>query len=249
MFFFFPPPSSPPHLHSPFLKNARSEERFLPMKTTMVARGRGCSPLEGGLCRCLLCRGGPSAPSPRPHPRRRSQREDARPAERLRRGRGWSRGALRGGRRGQPQLLPPRSSVPEEESRRAGPLLWPSRPPPARSLWGRILPGPWAEPHGAPEAVFIWGCPHGPPGRSGPTNQYAGFGTSVASWEELGGFFSLPLGLPSSWDGAAARSWGRGQWVPPSEPPKRCRTPPHVQQPWCRRSRCSRDSSASPEGS
>lgn len=219
------------------------------MKTTMVARGRGCSPLEGGLCRCLLCRGGPSAPSPRPHPRRRSQREDARPAERLRRGRGWSRGALRGGRRGQPQLLPPRSSVPEEESRRAGPLLWPSRPPPARSLRGRILPGPWAEPHGAPEAVFIWGCPHGPPGRSGPTNQYAGFGTSVASWEELGGFFSLPLGLPSSWDGAAARSWGRGQWVPPSEPPKRCRTPPHVQQPWCRRSRCSRDSSASPEGS
>lgn len=123
------------------------------MKTTMVARGRGCSPLEGGLCCCLLCRGGPSAPSPLPHPRRRSQREDARPAERLRRGRGWSRGALCSGRRGQPQLLPPRSSVPEEESRRAGPLLWPSRPPPARSLQGRILPGPWAEPHGAPEAL------------------------------------------------------------------------------------------------
>lgn len=209
----------------------------------MVARERGCSPREGGSAApsggsaAACCAGGgrcrgPSAPSPRAHPRRRSQREDARPAERLRVGRGWSRGALRGGgRRGQPQLLPPRSSVPEEESR-APPLALP--PPATHSPRGRILPGSGAEPRGAPEplrpsgAVLAWS-----PGRSGLANQYAGFGTSVASWEELGGFSSLRPGRRCRWSptaspSAAGHSPARGTGAPRGEGrpvPTRCLSP------------------------
>lgn len=43
------PAPSLPAAHSPFfLKKARSEERFLPMKTTMVAGERVRSPGNGG---------------------------------------------------------------------------------------------------------------------------------------------------------------------------------------------------------
>lgn len=57
-------PPSLPAAHSPFfLKKARSDERFLPMKTTMVAGERVWSRREAGLRRSprrlsLLCRGG-----------------------------------------------------------------------------------------------------------------------------------------------------------------------------------------------
>lgn len=210
--FSLPPP---PHLHSPFfLKKARSEERFLPMKTTMVARRRVCSPREGAPPPPIAPGGGcrdRSSFSPRSSvPQDRLQdarREDARPAERLRGERPEPGGDARR-QEGTARLLPARSRCWEEESR-APPLASRSPRPSPPSCTKRAGTHPaW---HGAecrefpPNSCARGGIPPHhphqsglvPTGHSSPANRRAGLHSTVVNWEELGGISPPSINL---WD-------------------------------------------------
>lgn len=109
------------------------------MKTTMVAEERVWSPQGRGLRRppdrlCLLCQGGRGpavgwrggcpwcspAPSLRPHPHGRRMLGQA---KRIQPGAARGQGRLGSGRRGQPRLRPPRSSLARRRRRAGAPPL------------------------------------------------------------------------------------------------------------------------------
>lgn len=183
-----------PPAHSPFfLKKARSEERFLPMKTTIVARERVWSSRERGL-HCppqrlwLLCRGGsrpavcqqggcrqPPAPSLRPHPRsgRMLGREKRLRRSCLRAGRSLTPGMVTRWQGGTAPAAPTMLLGHGKRGAGAPPLASPLAPgPPASShsqhgRLGSILPGSGLGFSQLPAPASL-GCPQDPPHRLPP---------------------------------------------------------------------------------
>lgn len=253
-----------PPAHSPFfLKKARSEERFLPMKTTMVAGERVWSPR--GLHRspqglrhpprrlCLLCRSGshpavrrqggcrrPPAPSLRPHPHGGRMLGWA---KRLRR----SCLTLGTAARWQEGTAPaaPTTLLGHGRRRVGGPLLCPPRlptalpPPPTHSMAGRD-PSCRAQGRDFPNPPILhpWDPPRtllfAPHWAQHPCKPVARFHNSASNWEELGGFSS-----------GKYRPLGCSGIPPPclSPVPPRTRPPPWSPQP-CQGEPCSRHGSA-----
>lgn len=214
------------------------------MKTTMVAGERVWSPGKGGsaaprgcsaycaeaaLTRRVPAGRMPAAPSSLPPSLliRTGGRMlgQAKPLRRscLRAGISLSRGRLRGGRRGQSQLCPPRCSAAGEA--KTGPLLWPpaASPRPSRllprtaqttgicssRLGASISPTP---PSWTPRT------PQDPAGHSSAANQLLAF-TTGRNWEELRGFSTLGCDTAQ-----AAVSHCPSQPVP-SAPPGPCPIP------------------------
>ena len=243
-----------PPAHSPFfLKKARSEERFLPMKTTMVAGERVWSPQEQGLHRpprrlCLLCRGGshpavcrqggcrrPPATSLRPHPHGERMLDRA---KRLRcscphAGRSLSPGTVAQRQEGTAPAAP--TALLGHGRMRAG----------APPLASRLTPGPPASSHAwhGPQGSVLLGSGPGfpqlpplaplgpPPAPSSPAPRWAQhpckpvarFHNSAANWEEPGGFSSSER---------QSLGYGTAQpTVPAFPPPRRSPVPPRTWRP------------------
>lgn len=127
-----------------------------------------------------------------------------------------------------------------------GPSSGPPAPPPARSLRGRILPGPWAEPRGAPEALRSSGAvpllPLGAAALQTSTLASEPVWPAGKSWEA---FSPCPWDCPAAGTEPQGGAGAGGSGCPPQSPQSTAGPPPHVHQPWGRRSRCSGDSSAS----